>query len=54
MFAAIKVPYTPVVNSAKGATNHAERTNWTYTEWSKKDPAGLAELQKMHLLSLKT
>lgn len=46
MFDAIKVPFSPVFNKAASGATNADRATWTYTDWSKKDPAGLAELQK--------
>lgn len=46
MFEAIKIPYTPVFNSAESAAGAVgDRSKWTFRDWEKKDSAGLAELQ---------
>lgn len=48
LFGAIKAPYTPVINSTTtvgAAGNGEDRSKWTLTDWSKKDPKGLSEMR---------
>lgn len=50
LFGAIKVPFTPVFNAATATTvgasgNGEDRSKWTFNDWSKKDPKGLAEMR---------
>ena len=46
LFGAIKVPFTPVFNPADAKNaGGGERGNWTFQDWSKNDPKGLAEMR---------
>lgn len=47
LFAGIKPAHSNIIKDAKvDAKNTTERADWTFTDWSKKDPKGLAEMQK--------
>lgn len=47
LFGAIKTPYTPVITNqtTKVVANGEDRSGWSFTDWSKKDPKGLADMQ---------
>jgi vacuolar-type H+-ATPase subunit I/STV1 len=46
VFAKLKPAYTPIFENKKALENlPAGRENWTFKDWSKQDPKGLAEMQ---------